>query len=291
MEKVLLVARNVFRGILHRRILYVWMAAVGVLFLMAAPAVFLGFGNEGLQAVLRQRAVAAALDRWSTLCIALAIFMGASAIGSDKSWKTIVTVFARPITRWQYLLGKWIGVQCVSLLSLLLGLLVGLAIGMYLDADFEFRVLGISVAQSVVAIILYSGLATAVSTFATTGFAGALTVLIAVVPGAVTYLSDSPEAGKHTTGVLLDFVIPPGYTSHYEGTIIAEIPRGAFNFRNRLPGPRRGDVPPLVMPTSPQAVIDYDVEYSGLLQNIGYAAVFLVLGCLVFSRRDLKPGS
>jgi ABC-type transport system involved in multi-copper enzyme maturation permease subunit len=288
MEKILLVARNVFRGILHRRILYLWLAAIALLFLRAAPAIFFNFGNEQFQSVMRRRAVADALGTWSTLCIALAIFMGVSAISSEKAWKTIVTVFARPVRRWEFLIGKWIGVQCFALLSLLLGLVVAFALGTYLDADFQFSVLGISVAQSVAAIVLYSGLAIALTTFVNPGIAGALVILVAFLPGLVTYLVESPDSGKHAAGVVLDYVIPPGYTSHYSATIDATLPANAFDFRNRGGGRRRGDIPPFVAQATPEPVIEYDTEYWQLAQNVGYAVAFFIVGCLIFSRRDLR---
>ena len=34
--------------------------------------------------------------------------------------------------------------------------------------------------------------------------------------------------------------------------------------------------------------IDYDAEHWTLLQNVGYAAIFFVLGCFIFSRRELR---
>jgi ABC-type transport system involved in multi-copper enzyme maturation permease subunit len=287
MEKILLVARNVFRGILYRRILYLWVAAIFLLILRAAPALLFNFGNEALQTVMRRRAVSGALDTWSTLCIALAIFMGASAISSENAWKTIATALARPVRRWEFLVGKWIGVQCFALLSLLLGLLVGFGLSIYLDAEFEFRILGISVAQTAAAIMLYSGLAIAVSTLVTPGMAGAVTILIAFLPGFVTYLAESPGSFKHAAGVVLDYAIPPGYTSHYAGTIRAALPPDAFNFRNG-PGRRRGEVPPFVAQTSPDPEIKYDAEYRELIENIGYAMGFFALGCFVFSHRDLR---
>jgi ABC-type transport system involved in multi-copper enzyme maturation permease subunit len=235
---------------------------------------------------MRQRAVSGALDTWSTLCIALAIFMGASAIGSEISSKTIVSVFARPIRRWEFLLGKWIGIQAFAILSLSLGVLASFAVATYLDAAFEYKILGVSLAQTAVAIALYSGIAIALSTVAGSGVAGALAVMIAFMPGLVTYLSDSSDSTNHAVGVVLDYVVPPGYTSHYDATIDAPIPPDAFRF-GRGRGNRGGGVPPFI-PQQTQEEIDYENETSTLLQNLAYAATFFALGCLVFSRRDLR---
>src|SRR5688572_1890556 len=262
MERILLIARNVFRGILHRRILYLWIAAIGLLILRSLPAIFFNFGNEAVQTVMRQRSVAGALDTWSTLCIALAIFMGAGAIGSDVSAKTIVSVLSRPIRQWEFLVGKWIGIQTFAILSLALGLVAAFAVGSYLDASFEYKILGISVAQTVVAISLYSGLAIALSTVTGSGLAGALSVLIAFMPGLVTFLVDSSNSANHAVGVVLDYVVPPGYTSHYEATIHAPLPMEAYTF-GRGRGNRRGGVPAF-MGQEPDTEIDYESETSTL---------------------------
>jgi len=286
MGRVFLIARNVFRGILHRRILYLWIAAIGLLILRSLPAIFFNFGSEALQTVMRQRAVSGALDTWSTLCIALAIFMGASAIGSEVSAKTIVTVFARPIRRWEFLLGKWLGIQAFAVLSLGLGLLVAFTVGSLLDADFQYNILGISLAQSAIAISLYSGIAIALSTVTGSGLAGALAVILAFMPGLVTYLVDSSNSTAHASGMVLDYVVPPGYTSHYSATIHAPIPPDAFNIRGREN--RRGGVPPFMAQQAPEPDIDYNDESWTLLKNAGYAAIFFVLGCIILTRRELR---
>jgi len=286
MARIFLIARNVFRGILHRRILYLWIAAIGLLILRSLPAIFFNFGTEALQTVMRKRAVSGALDTWSTLCIALAIFMGASAIGSEISAKTIVSVFARPIRRWEFLLGKWIGIQAFALLSLGLGLIVGFAVGSYLGSAFEYNILGISLAQTAVAISLYSGIAIALSTLIGSGLAGALAVLLAFMPGLVTYLVESPNSTAHAAGLVLDYVVPPGYTSHYSTTINAPIPLDAFSGRGREN--RRGGVPPFMAQQPQEPDIDYNIESWTLLKNAGYAAVFFVLGCLILTRRELR---
>lgn len=288
MERIFLIARNVFRGILHRRILYLWVAAIGLIILRSLPAIFFNFGNEALQTVIRQRSVGGALDTWSTLCIALAIFMGAGAIGSEISAKTIVSVFARPIHQWEFLLGKWIGVQTFAFLSLALGVVVAFAVGTLLDVSFEYKILAVSVAHTIVAISLYSGIALALSTFAGSGLAGALAVLIAFMPGLVTFLVDSSNPANHAVGVVMDYVVPPGYTSHYDATIDAPLPMEAYTAgRGGGRGNRRGGVPAF-MPQDVDTDIDYEMETSTLLKNVAYAAIFFGAGCLVFSRRELR---
>lgn len=293
MDRVLLVARNVFRSVLHGRLVYLWLAGIVLMFLQAVPTVFFNFGNEAIQTAMRKRAVTGGLNTWSTLCIALAIFLGAMAVGTEINKKTIVNVFARPLHRWEFLVGKWIGIQCFALLSLIVGLTVSFGLSRYLDAQFESKVLVLSLAHTAVAILLYSGLAIAMSTLLSPGVAGALTILVVFLPGVVTILVDNPDSTYHAIGATLNYVVPSGYTSHYAQTIPAPLPNNPFGRRgfgrgNPGAGPG-GDIPP-VPQANDEPKLDYDAETKVLLKNVGYGAIFFALGCLVFLRRDLRLG-
>lgn len=297
MDRILLVARNVFRAILHGKIIYLWIAALALMFLQAAPALFVDMGNDAMQNFMRKRAVSGGLNTWSTMCIALAIFVSASSIGSEIMKKTIVNVFARPIRRWEFLVGKWVGIQGFALLSLGVGLTVSFLLSRYLDAQFETKVLWLALGQTAVAIFLYSGLAIAFNTLLSPGLSGAFTILIAFLPGLVTVLVELDEPTPHAVGVVLDYVVPPGYTSRYAEAMPATLPAGAFGRggrgNNRRGDDPQGNIPPVPQPAAPAPAnpepnIDYGAETKILLQNVGYAAVFFTLGCLVFLRRDLR---
>jgi len=286
MERILLVAGNTIRSILHRRILYLWIAAMALVVLMALPAILLSFGNEAVRGVMRQRAVTGALDTWSTLCIALAIFMGATAIGYESGSRTLTAVFARPIRRWEFLTGKWLGVQVFTLLALAAGLLVALIAGRYFEAQFDLKVLGLALALSVAAIAVYSALAVALSTLTHSIAAGALTVFVALLPGFIGLLSESPKPLIRGAGVALDLAVPPGYTSRYEEIIHASIPFEALMAgRGRMD--RRRELP--VFPSQQsEPEIDYYSEFGVLFQNVGYSLAFWALGCLMISYRELR---
>lgn len=286
MEKVFLVAGNTIRAILHRRILYLWIAAMALVVLMALPAIFLSFGNDTIRSVMRQRAVSGALDTWSTLCIALAIFMGATAIGHERAAGTLTAVFARPIRRWEFLTGKWVGIQIFTLSALATGVVVAMGVGLYFEAEFDLTVFSLALAQSVVAIAVYSALAIFLSTWTHSIVAGAVAILVALLPGFIMLLSESPNALTHQIGVGLDYAVPPGYTSHYEEIIQDSIPfealmagRGRMDRRRELP-----EFPP----QRNEPKIDYSSELGVLFQNVGYFVAFLALGCLVFSYRELR---
>jgi len=292
MNRILLIARNVFRSALHGRLVYLWLAGIALMFLQALPTLFIDFGNEAIQTVMRKRAVTGGLSTWSTMCIALSIFLGAMAVGTEISRKTIVTVVSRPLHRWEFLVGKWIGIQAFALLSLAVGFFVSFGLSRYVDAQFETRVLLLALAHTAVAVLLYSGLAIALSTVLSPGMAGALTIIVAFMPAVVTTLMNNSDSPYHEIGVTLNYVIPSGYNSYYDQTIPAPLPPGGFGRGGRGRGNRNapapgGDIPPIPQAnTTPQ--VDFPAERTILLKNIGYAAVFFTIGCAIFLRRDLR---
>src|SRR5687768_20469 len=100
MVRILLVAGNVFRGTMSRRAVYIWGAAVLLMLLRSAPAIFMS-GEPAIIHYIRATAVSGALDMWAVLCIGAAVLLGAGSVASEIVTKTIVTVLARPIRRWE----------------------------------------------------------------------------------------------------------------------------------------------------------------------------------------------
>ena len=112
MTPIILVAKNAFRAVMSQRALYMWGFAIVIMFLRSGPALFASpeRGPEFV-AFLRANAVSGSLDIWSYLCMAGAIYLGATSIASELRAKTIITVLSHPIRRWQLMIGKWIGLS------------------------------------------------------------------------------------------------------------------------------------------------------------------------------------
>ena len=60
MTRILLVARNAFRAIMSKRALYIWSAAILLMFIRAAPALFITSQDESVRRFLQAGAVAGA---------------------------------------------------------------------------------------------------------------------------------------------------------------------------------------------------------------------------------------
>ena len=278
MVRIGLVAGNVFRGILSKRALYVWAAAIVLMLLRSGPAIFFSEQNQPFAAFLRANAISGALDSWAMLALAAAIFLGAASVGGEMTNKTISTVLARPIGRWEFLVGHWLGVTLFSLCSLAIGLVLGVGLSWYFGIEIDRGRAAIALAQTVGGIMLFAAIGVGLGSNTSVAFAAAISVLLVFVPPIVTLLSNDPRPWQHYPGVVVDYLTPPGYTSHYQGIAWADPPAPT--------NPRAGI--PVRMRQRP--VVDYPVARKRLYTNVGYAAAYFLAGCLFFMRRDIRLG-
>jgi ABC-type Na+ efflux pump permease subunit len=276
MDRIGLVAGNVFRGILSRRALYVWAAAVVLMLLRSGPAIFFSDQNPQFTVFIRANAISAALDAWALLALAAAIFLGAASVGNELTRKTISTVLARPIRRWEFMVGHWLGVTLFSLCSLAIGLVLASSLAWYLGIEIDRGRAAIAIAQTTAGIMLFAGLGVGLGANTSVAFAAAVTVLMIFLAPMATLLAKDPRPWQHYPGVVLDYLTPPGYSSDYQGIAWADPPLPA-NPRANLRGRQR-------------PVVDYPVARTRLYTNLGYASLYFLAGCLVFMRRDIRLG-
>lgn len=114
LTNILFVATDYLRALLHRRLLIALMLAVvfmTFIFFMVFASFSVGADfSEGLPIVL------VIFYGLSSFCGCLvAIYVGASAVHSEISQGTIAMILARPVSRWQFLIGKYIGAIAVLL--------------------------------------------------------------------------------------------------------------------------------------------------------------------------------
>ena len=274
MRRILLIAGNIFRGLLSKRALYVWAAAVLLMLLRSGPAIFLRDRNPQLAAFFRANAIAASLDSWAMLALAAAIFLGAASVAGEKTHKTISTILARPVRRWELMVGHWLGVTLFSLCSLAIGLVLALVLAAYMGISIDGSRAAMALAQTTGGIMLFAAVGVALGSNTSVALAASLTVLLVFLPPLVRILRDDAKPWQHYSGVVLDYVTPPGYASHYQGITWADAPPVG-----NQPGPR------FQRPT-----IDYDEARTRLATNLGYALVYFLIGSIVFTRRDVTLG-
>jgi hypothetical protein len=276
MARIIVVAGNVFRGVLSKRALYVWAAAVVLMLLRSGPAIFFTADNPQAQAFVRANAISGALDTWAMLALAAAIFLGAASVGGELTNKTIATVLARPIRRWEFLVGHWLGVTLFSVCSLAIGLVLAVGLSWYMGIEIDRGRAGIALAQTIGAAMLFAAVGVGMGANTTVAAAAGLGVLLVFLPPFVTLLSNDEKPWQRYTGVVLGYLTPPGYTSHYDGISWsapppASNPRAAARMRQR-------------------PVVDYEAARKRLFTNVGYGAAYFFAGCVFFTRRDIKLG-
>ena len=272
MRRIFLLTKNAFRGMLHARSLYLWVLAAVLIALRLLPLILIPNPRvpAGLTPAMQARlaelirnrtpnTLAGGLNEWSLLCIVFGILVGATAVSKEINSKTIITTLARPVERWELLFGKWIAIQLFAVASLAIGVALFEAAATYFQVPFS-SIVWIGVAHALVATVLYSGIAIAVSTVLSPTLSGAIAVLAAFLPGLISFLLEDTDRVRHAFGVVLDYVVPPGYSNLYTIAV------------------RAG------------AVVDYSAQYKSLLENLGYSAIFFVIGCVMFRRRELQLG-
>ena len=141
MNKMFVIARNTFREIIRDRILYGLVVfallllglslALGQLSFTEQGRIAIDFGMVGIQLG----------------SVILAIFAGSSLVSKEIEKQTILTILSRPISRSQFLLGKYLGLVAVitvivaGLSMVLFG--IGLMIGFHLGLPFIVGAWGI----------------------------------------------------------------------------------------------------------------------------------------------------
>ncbi|MDR2392227.1 MAG: ABC transporter permease [Planctomycetota bacterium] len=113
MGKALHIARNTFRESIRDKILYVIVFFAMVMMLASLAIGWISMGDQ-LQVV--QDFSLAVLSFFGAL---MAVFIGAGLIYKEIDKRTIYTIISKPVQRWQFLLGKYLGLMLVLGLAML----------------------------------------------------------------------------------------------------------------------------------------------------------------------------
>jgi ABC-type transport system involved in multi-copper enzyme maturation permease subunit len=103
MSRILIVARNTFREAVRDRVLY---NLVFFALLMIASAVLVGQISMDIESVVM---VSLGLGAISLIGLLIAVFTGVGMVSKEIDKRTLHAVLARPLRRWEFLLGKFSG--------------------------------------------------------------------------------------------------------------------------------------------------------------------------------------
>ena len=254
MNRILAVARNTFRECVRDKVLYVllFLAAVTILGSKA-----LGWISIGQDIKIVKDITLAALSLFGVL---IAIFVGTSLVYKEIDKRTLYTILCRPMHRWEFILGKYLG------LAALLGVVV--AVMTAVSAAYIVLLGGAPGAiYFMAALLVYAKL------LLVTAFAVLLSTLASPILGAIIVFS--AYVFGHATGVFRD--LPP----QFDGTAAKAMLEAAYyvipnlsNFDIRAEAANGVAVAP--------AYVVWALAY-----GLFYTLALLVLAVLAFEDRDV----
>lgn len=122
-SKILVVSQNTSNEILKSKILYYFLAVGVLIALVSFLAAEFTFG------VPTRVALDVGLGLSSLIGLSMAVFFGVGILSKEIESRTIYLILARPITRFEFLLGKILGVSYINILNILI--LGGISIIVY----------------------------------------------------------------------------------------------------------------------------------------------------------------
>lgn len=252
--RVLAVARNTFREAVRDKVLY-------VLLLFAAAAIFgskaLGWISIGQDIKIVKDLSLAAVSVFGVL---IAIFVGTNLVYKEIDKRTIYTILCRPMHRWEFILGKYLGLA--ALLALVTAVMAAVAavyivvLGGSLDVTF-FQAVLLIYGQ----LLLITALAVLLSAV-TSPILGAIIVFSTYVVG-------------HATSIFTE--LPP----QFDGTFSKRVLEAVYYI---IPNLSNFDIRAEAangVPVAPGYVL-WAMAYGAV-----YTAVLLIIASLAFQDKDV----
>jgi ABC-type transport system involved in multi-copper enzyme maturation permease subunit len=254
-RNVIAIASSVVRDAARKKIFYV-VFLFGIAVLALAP--LLPTFDLGLRAQFL-RDISISLT--SLFGVVLAVVLSVNQVPGEVDKRTIYNILSKPVSRAQYLLGKYVGIL-VSLAAIMF--VMGIEILILLAA--KVHVFSPIVFEGVFAVFLESAIIAAFCLMFSTFAAAPITVFAAILFYFVCHMKTGFLYSKMVTGT-------HGFVKVITGALYYAIP----NLENYN--------------TSNQMGYGKAFSLAGVLRITGYAALFaavlVILGFLAFRRRDL----
>ena len=252
MNVILAIARNTFKEVLRDKVFYnLFVFAL----LMIGSALLLGTLTIGEQSKIIKDIGLASIDLFGVL---IAIFVGVGLISKEIEKRTIYTIIAKPVHRYQFLLGRFAGLvftMWVNTAVMLVAFCVILVVGGTSPDSGLMKAVGLmTVAQLIVlsAAMLFS-------TFTTPTLSGIFTLALYVIGELTPDLKTLSEKLSGVSRGLLSgsyYLLPNLALFNVKGEAVHGVP------------------------------ITAGYMLTAIGYGVSYAAVVLLLSCLVFQRRD-----
>jgi ABC-type transport system involved in multi-copper enzyme maturation permease subunit len=177
LSRIAAIARNAFREALRDRVLY---NLVFFVLMLTIAAIFIGELSGGQE---RKIIVDLGLSAMLLFGVFIAIFVGVGLVYKEIERRTVYAIFAKPVGRGEFLIGKYFGL-CLTLLVnvLVMGIGVSLAL-IYVSRGWDPLILSIwpAVLLIYLELMIITGVALLFSTFSSPALSALLTFLVFVI--------------------------------------------------------------------------------------------------------------
>lgn len=249
------VAASTYREAIRNKVLYGFLFFAVMLIGSSLLMAQLSVGEGGR--VVRDMGLASI----SLFSVAIAIFSGANLLYKEIQLNTIYSILSRPIRRYQFVLGKFLGLLLTLVVQLALMLLVLLAVVKMQEGMFDFRLLqaGVFVFFEVIIVTAIALLFSAFSTpFLSAMFTGGLFVMGRLSDDLLQLVSKTKSEALEATIRALYRVLPN--LSNF--SVADQLAHG--------------------IPLRP-GHLGFAASYA-----VFYAAMVLLLAAIIFEKRDFK---
>ena len=158
MNRLWALATNTFREAIRDRIWIsiLFFALASILFSVALKEITIGDQAKVVRSIAQ-----GGVDFFSSI---IAMFLGISLVWKELEKKTIYTILSKPIPRWMFILGKYIGLMMTVLVAVL-SLILIYTLLMWFEQGFPPLVLFVSFGLLVVELMLLTAWATLFSSY------------------------------------------------------------------------------------------------------------------------------
>ena len=263
MNAVKFIALNTTGYLLSRKTIYVLFFIALIVLLINGADLFDIFTSEPStdpKALLSQQAsiLSRMFSTWSVLTTLASIIAAAGVVYSDIKSKIVLGVLAKPVARWQYLMGKWFGVLLFFYGFLALGLLTVIILMLFWDISIT-GLFVTGVFNQVMILTVYSGIAFTLSLFIAPMLAGGISFVFFSFGGLFEQLSRADMWWASLLGSILYYVQP---------AIVKE---------NLL---EKGVLNNLLDP-------NFSLFWNVITENLLYAALIFFIAVIFFQKKDI----
>jgi ABC-type transport system involved in multi-copper enzyme maturation permease subunit len=256
--RVSAISRNAFREAVRDRVLYNLVLFV---LLLTAAAIFIGELSGGQE---RKVIVDLGLSAMLLFGVFISIFVGVGLVYKEIERKTVYAIFAKPVSRGEFLLGKYLGL-CLTLLVNVIIMGAGISIALiYVSKGWDILAIKIwpAVLLIYVELMILTGVALLFSSFSSPALSALLTFLVFII-------------GHFSADLKSLSVTMPSWSARWLFAGLYYLLPNLANFS-------------YITPTAHGQLPAFANAAATILYGFVYIAVILAAATLILSRRNFK---